>query len=636
MSITNSCRLCLSINNGNHLDLFSVNGMEMKMCDIIAEHFKCEVNVLDSLPNFVCQSCWQITETFHELYQRSKKAQENLFNRPIKLEPDIHEPCSGHKDDDYMEEQLAFWPVKVEANSEHNANDLTTNPNDESDSNGNDPIFDENTNDENSSEKISSEDSEVEASGFEDIKHQTKKKPTDTTDKPKRKRARKKEVQAKFEKLFAEHKQLLDMSCDLCPTIFETLFEAQEHYAKEHKNSRGYIKCCGQRLIYQCHVVKHLERHVEPEKYKCSQCGKVILSETQFAKHMRNHTMPNEKTISCSICKKLFTSEVGLKHHMKGHTERNEAEDSQMVKFIAENFDMKCDHCETVFNGFYDARRHYKELHNDDKGYIKCCNIKLRELCRVREHVLSHLDPDCLKCDTCGKTFQTGVRLTRHKRRHRMSIEKRYICHFCGKSCIDKHAITRHLFSNHVTSEPEYECDVCPKKYHLASMLKYHKYSVHRERKPNFCCEICGKDFYVKFHLDKHMLHKHTDKSERLIERKQCEYCGDWLLSKSNVFYHHQKHTTGIQKCNHCQMEFPNRIVLLGHIRQHHREHKFKCSYCGKSFANASKMKTHEESHTRHKIYQCKFCPKTFQIQSSRQTHTRRNHPEAIKQKVLK
>lgn len=25
----------------------------------------------------------------------------------------------------------------------------------------------------------------------------------------------------------------------------------------------------------------------------------------------------------------------------------------------------------------------------------------------------------------------------------------------------------------------------------------------------------------------------HTDKSERLAQRKQCEHCGEWLLTKS-------------------------------------------------------------------------------------------------------
>lgn len=149
----------------------------------------------------------------------------------------------------------------------------------------------------------------------------------------------------------------------------------------------------------------------------------------------------------------------------------------------------------------------------------------------------------------------------------------------------------------------------------------------------------------------------HVDKSERLTQGKKCEYCGEWLMTKSGIYYHEQIHTSGIQKCQHCDMELPNKVALLGHIRQYHREHKFKCSFCDKTFSTASTMKasseftfhllipckkicnlnfyllqTHEESHTRHKNYQCKFCPRVFCVQSSRRTHTRRNHHEELQQ----
>lgn len=45
------CRLCLSINDGNHLNIFSVFDNEMKMCDILSEHFKSEVS--NWIPNLI-------------------------------------------------------------------------------------------------------------------------------------------------------------------------------------------------------------------------------------------------------------------------------------------------------------------------------------------------------------------------------------------------------------------------------------------------------------------------------------------------------------------------------------------------------------------------------------------------------
>lgn len=91
---------------------------------------------------------------------------------------------------------------------------------------------------------------------------------------------------------------------------------------------------------------------------------------------MKQHTQleksnRREKTVPCNVCEKMFATEQSLQHHMKRHNERHETEDRDHVKFIQENFDLKCDFCDTVFGGFHDARRHYKEFHNDDKGYIK-------------------------------------------------------------------------------------------------------------------------------------------------------------------------------------------------------------------------------------------------------------------------
>lgn len=55
---------------------------------------------------------------------------------------------------------------------------------------------------------------------------------------------------------------------------------------------------------------------------------------------------------------------------MKQHEEEEE-ENRDQAKFIAENFDMKCDCCDVIFTDFYDACRHYKESHGQN-GYIKC------------------------------------------------------------------------------------------------------------------------------------------------------------------------------------------------------------------------------------------------------------------------
>lgn len=197
------------------------------------------------------------------------------------------------------------------------------------------------------------------------------------------------------------------MSCDSCKKTFNSWNEARKHYANEHNNPKGYIKCCGIKLFYRCQVVQHLHRHLNPEKLKytnilaivcqfcisirlflfsrCThtECVKVFSGQRELDRHMTLHTRNSnrkEKTIPCSVCKKLFASNVSLMRHMRRHEENNETENDQHEKFIAENFDMKCDFCDVKFVALHDARNHYRENHGEEKGYLKCCSVKLREL----------------------------------------------------------------------------------------------------------------------------------------------------------------------------------------------------------------------------------------------------------------
>lgn len=55
---------------------------------------------------------------------------------------------------------------------------------------------------------------------------------------------------------------------------------------------------------------------------------------------------------------------------------------------------MKCDNCDTVFESLAEAQSHYIVKHEITRGYIKCCDIKLREEQVLKEHIAYHLDPE--------------------------------------------------------------------------------------------------------------------------------------------------------------------------------------------------------------------------------------------------
>lgn len=69
----------------------------------------------------------------------------------------------------------------------------------------------------------------------------------------------------------------------------------------------------------------------------------------------------------------------------------------QTLDFVMDTFDMSCDQCDTMFQSFPDAKRHYLREHSEPKGYIKCCGKKMRSLTTIEEHIQGHKNPESLK-----------------------------------------------------------------------------------------------------------------------------------------------------------------------------------------------------------------------------------------------
>lgn len=68
--------------------------------------------------------------------------------------------------------------------------------------------------------------------------------------------------------------------------------------------------------------------------------------------------------------------------------------DDETKAAIMSNMDKKCDNCDTEFETLNDAHAHYFTAHNMPRGYLKCCDVKLRDDQVFREHIAYHLDPE--------------------------------------------------------------------------------------------------------------------------------------------------------------------------------------------------------------------------------------------------
>lgn len=65
----------------------------------------------------------------------------------------------------------------------------------------------------------------------------------------------------------------------------------------------------------------------------------------------------------------------------------------QKQQIIDQYIDMTCDFCETKFQSFKKAQRHYEVEHNNQpKGYVKCCGLKLTQSEMFYSHIVWHLN----------------------------------------------------------------------------------------------------------------------------------------------------------------------------------------------------------------------------------------------------
>lgn len=68
--------------------------------------------------------------------------------------------------------------------------------------------------------------------------------------------------------------------------------------------------------------------------------------------------------------------------------------DSTSIKMF---FDMRCEICKTELSTLQHAKHHYLDQHDIPDGYIKCCEMKFRELKNINDHLQYHMNPNIFK-----------------------------------------------------------------------------------------------------------------------------------------------------------------------------------------------------------------------------------------------
>lgn len=215
------------------------------------------------MPKYVCPTCWSIIDAFHELYQKSKTAQETYMNASIKTEQESDNDIVPNDIDSDNDDGITIDEPEIDIKLEQNFEETVTNTN--------------------------KEDTRIDDSDNEDASFNIEDTTNDVTQQ------------------------------EQTPSIFQ-----------------------------------------------------------------------------CDICKKKFKRKQSFIGHVKSHATVENEEQNQREKLIAENFG-KCDFCDVIPVTLHEARYHYKEKHNVNDGYIKCCKLKLKTKCSIRDHIEFHLNPERFK-----------------------------------------------------------------------------------------------------------------------------------------------------------------------------------------------------------------------------------------------
>ncbi|XP_073406316.1 uncharacterized protein [Dendrobates tinctorius] len=139
---------------------------------------------------------------------------------------------------------------------------------------------------------------------------------------------------------------------------------------------------------------------------------------------------------------------------------------------------------------------------------------------------------------------------------------------------------------------------------------------IHTEEK-SFSSE-CEMDFNQKLELVG-QTKCHTGKNSY-----SCSECGKCFVKKSNLVIHQRTHTGEKPfSCSECGKCFSVKSHFVSHQRSHTGEKPFSCSECGKCFTKKSHLNRHQRTHTGEKPFSCSECEKCFSVKSHFVSHQR-------------
>ncbi|XP_059468559.1 gastrula zinc finger protein XlCGF26.1-like isoform X2 [Neocloeon triangulifer] len=152
------------------------------------------------------------------------------------------------------------------------------------------------------------------------------------------------------------------------------------------------------------------------------------------------------------------------------------------------------------------------------------------------------------------------------------------------------------------------------------------------KHKPNFSCQMCTLNFKQSEQMDLHM-QCHSGRKQGFLCPECNKYFSNWVQCSSHLWAEH-KIDTGLFSCDICNMKFPQRPLLINHMRSHVSHKKFACDVCNKKFHQHFQLKVHKQTHLpiaeRWTSRTCQLCKRVYSDFRSLKKHKREVHGTGV------